>query len=136
MTFKQSITAVMVAAACFAGGAWGYGQYQRHQLPDYNSTAQSSLFSNTSYTGTGNSGPMVDFEKAATKAAPAVVHIRTVMKAKEVSGNGGMNDDLLKQFFGRGFGNGDGSPRMMPRQRASGSGVLISADGYIVTNNH
>jgi serine protease Do len=135
MTFKQSVTAIIVAAACFAGGAWGYGQYQRQQQ-GYNSPAQSSIFSHTSYTSSGNSGPMVDFEKAATKAAPAVVHIRTVMKAKEVSGNGEMGDDLLKQFFGRGFGNRDGSPHVMPQQRASGSGVLISADGYIVTNNH
>jgi serine protease Do len=36
---------------------------------------------------------------------------------------------LFSQFFGRG-------PSYIPEQRASGSGVIISDDGYIVTNNH
>ena len=34
------------------------------------------------------------------------------------------------------FGDFFGGPRMIPEQRASGSGVIITADGYIVTNNH
>src|SRR5206468_1779382 len=40
--------------------------------------------------------------------------------------------------FGDGFGDlfGGRGGRMAPEQRASGSGVAISADGYIVTNNH
>lgn len=29
-----------------------------------------------------------------------------------------------------------GGPRVIPEQRASGSGVIITDDGYIVTNNH
>ncbi len=134
MTFKQSIAAVAVAAACFAGGAWGYGQY-RHQELFNGAASNAALFSNAGYTTPVTSGPMVDFEKAATKAAPAVVHIRTVLKAKQVSGNEDMESNPLRDFFGPGFG-GDGSPRMVPQQKASGSGVLISADGYIVTNNH
>ncbi|MEJ7671203.1 MAG: trypsin-like peptidase domain-containing protein [Chitinophagaceae bacterium] len=40
-------------------------------------------------------------------------------------------DDMLEQLFG----NGNRQQRSMP-QRASGSGVIISEDGYIVTNNH
>ena len=42
--------------------------------------------------------------------------------------------DPFKDFFGPGFGDGDQGS--MPSQKASGSGVLITADGYIVTNNH
>ncbi len=131
MTIKQSIAAIAIAGACFTGGAWGYAQLQQHNQFAVSGTTPSSLFSSANYT-TPTSGPMVDFEKAATKAAPAVVHIRTVMKAKEV--NQDMDDNPLRDFFGPGFGNG--SPRMMQPQKASGSGVLISADGYIVTNNH
>jgi Do/DeqQ family serine protease len=40
-----------------------------------------------------------------------------------------MFDDWFDDFFGYG-------PNVVPEQRASGSGVLISEDGYIVTNNH
>ena len=135
MTVKQSITALMIAAASFAGGAWVYGQHQQQEKQN-NTSQNAALFSHTNYNSNPSNGPVVDFEKAATKAAPAVVHIRTVMKAKQVSGDMDMGDDLLRQFFDRGFG-GNGRPQMqMPEQKASGSGVLISADGYIVTNNH
>ncbi|HLL43256.1 MAG TPA: Do family serine endopeptidase, partial [Segetibacter sp.] len=85
------------------------------------------------------SGPMVDFEKAATKAAPAVVHIRTLKKSKQVSGSPQLQDNPFKDFFGDDLGDmfgGRGGSRLSPEQRASGSGVAISADGYIVTNNH
>ncbi|MDP4256587.1 MAG: trypsin-like peptidase domain-containing protein, partial [Bacteroidota bacterium] len=46
---------------------------------------------------------------------------------------GGMfGGDLFRRFFGE----GDGKSFQMPDQRASGSGIIISSDGYIVTNNH
>ncbi|MEP6749310.1 MAG: trypsin-like peptidase domain-containing protein [Bacteroidota bacterium] len=133
---KQSITALMIAAASFGGGAWVYGQHRQQEQQNNHVSADASLFSQTNYSSNPSSGPFVDFEKAATKAAPAVVHIRTVLKAKQVSGDMDMGgEDMLRQFFDHGNGNGR-QQMQMPEQRASGSGVLISADGYIVTNNH
>ncbi|MBS1662210.1 MAG: trypsin-like peptidase domain-containing protein [Bacteroidetes bacterium] len=89
------------------------------------------------------SGP-IDFEKAAAAAVPSVVHIRTTTKFKQTAGRGpqGQNPfgdmfgggDLFKRFFGDGGANGESSE--MPDQKASGSGVIVSSDGYIVTNNH
>jgi serine protease Do len=84
----------------------------------------------------------IDFEKAAASAVPSVVHIKTTTKYKQTSRRedprqgqdpfGGMfGDDLFRRFFGEGDGR-----EQMPDQRASGSGVIISSDGYIVTNNH
>lgn len=92
----------------------------------------------TSYNGQVNT-PAIDFEKAATGAVPSVVHIKTVTKFKEVAGRNRQNpfgdegDDFFRRFFGD---NGNGLVPQQPDQRASGSGVIISADGYIVTNNH
>ncbi|MEI9808148.1 MAG: trypsin-like peptidase domain-containing protein [Bacteroidota bacterium] len=76
----------------------------------------------------------IDFTKAAGTAVPAVVHIKTKIPAKRISNDLGRNnnnnmDDLFERFFN--FG-----PQVQPEQRASGSGVIISDDGYIVTNNH
>ena len=92
----------------------------------------------TAYTE-AQSLPPVDFEKAATAAVPSVVHIKTLTKFKETAGNeprqnpsGDDQDDMLRRFFGD---NGT-RPEQQPEQRASGSGVIVSADGYIVTNNH
>lgn len=82
-------------------------------------------------------GEPVDFTRAANAAVPAVVHIKTRIPAKKVSnqlrGNNSQMDDLFRQFFGD---DGFFGPQMQPEQRASGSGVILSEDGYIVTNNH
>ncbi len=83
--------------------------------------------------------PAVDFEKAASVAVPSVVHIKTVIKAKQAAGDrrqqnpfgNDFNDDFLRRFFG-----GDGRSFSLPEQQASGSGVIVTNDGYIVTNNH
>src|SRR5439155_13124740 len=78
-------------------------------------------------------------------AAPAVVTIRTTGKARvsptgfEGQFQGQDPEDLFRRFFGDqlpGRGQGQrGTPRM-PRQRALGSGVIVTTDGYILTNNH
>lgn len=87
--------------------------------------------------GTG-AGEPVDFTKASSAAVPAVVHIKTKTAAKKISNNLGRNrnnggmEDLFERFFGEDIFN----QRIQPEQRASGSGVIISEDGYIVTNNH
>jgi serine protease Do len=141
MKLKQSVAVVLISAATSVGSLWGYGKLTQHH-DDFGNVipATSSLFKNAGYTESAVSGPMVDFEKAATKAAPAVVHIKTRIKAKQVSETPEMGDNNpFKDFFGDGFGDlfgGRGGARISPEQRASGSGVSISADGYIVTNNH
>src|SRR5580692_3400585 len=95
------------------------------------------------------SGPSVqpgDFEHAAGIAVPTVVHIKTLTKFKATAGQPGAGQpgadqdpfgnmpggDLFRHFFG----DGGGRELQAPDQRASGSGVIISQDGFIVTNNH
>jgi S1-C subfamily serine protease len=70
----------------------------------------------------------LDFTQAAAEVTPAVVYIRTTYPNQSNSGQ-----DQMQQLFGDMFGG-----RMAPQgpQMASGSGVIISPDGYIVTNNH
>src|SRR5665213_1988416 len=134
MTFKQTFAGVIVCAAAITAGAWGYSQNTQNGHSIVSSPSASSLFSHVKYIENKQSGPMLDFEKAATKAAPAVVHIKTIIRAKQVSGFEDGDNNPFKDFFGQGQGdNGNSNP---PQQMASGSGVLISADGYIVTNIH
>lgn len=80
---------------------------------------------------TGVAGVPGDFTYSAEKVTPAVVHIKTKM-TRNVSRQ---MMDPFEDFFG-GSGGGGGHRQQPEAQEASGSGVIISADGYIVTNNH
>jgi serine protease Do len=79
------------------------------------------------------------FTVAAEKAVPAVVHIKAAKRSRLAQGPGMDLEQLppmFRDFFGpRGF-EGQGEDGEMPLQEGSGSGVIISSDGYIVTNNH
>ena len=88
-------------------------------------------------------GQPVDLTYAAEKALPSVVYIKSVQNSKiqTVEYNDPFEDffsDPFGGFFGRGQGNGGKRQRQVqtPKRAAAGSGVIISADGYIVTNNH
>ena len=73
------------------------------------------------------------FAPLVKRVAPAVVNIyaRQVVQAREVSPL--FNDPFFQQFFGQGFGLGQPVERV---QNSLGSGVIVGADGLIVTNFH
>jgi serine protease Do len=75
--------------------------------------------------------PATSYAGIVNAAAPAVVTVRVDKKASMVPTQ--MPDDpLLREFFGRRFQ----APQRTPRQSGLGSGVITTADGYILTNNH
>jgi Do/DeqQ family serine protease len=88
----------------------------------------------------------VDLSYAAEKALPSVVHIKYVQNSKIQTVE--VQSDPFEDFFSDPFGGFFGSPRQRgqggtqkrqvqtPKRTATGSGVIISTDGYIVTNNH
>lgn len=86
-------------------------------------------------------GQPVDLTYAAEKALPCVVHIKYVQNSKiqEVAVQSDPFGDMFDPFgfFGqRGQGGQQKRKVQTPKKEATGSGVLISSDGYIVTNNH
>ncbi len=86
----------------------------------------------------------VDLTYAAEKSLPSVVYIKNTQNSKvqTVEYSDPFEDffsDPFGGFFGRGQGGNNGRRQRQvqtPKRTAAGSGVIISADGYIVTNNH
>lgn len=90
-------------------------------------------------------GQPVDLTYAAEKSLPSVVYIKSVQNSKiqTVEYSDPFEEFFSNPFggfFGQGQGQGNGGRRQRqvqtPKRAAAGSGVIISADGYIVTNNH
>jgi serine protease DegQ len=70
--------------------------------------------------------PTGSYADAARRAAPAVVSIYTTKEVKERRAP--IDDPLFERFFGQGPRSG--------REYSLGSGVIATADGYVLTNNH
>lgn len=144
MKLKQVFSTVVISAITAFAVMWGYGKFVKSSNT-FAGQQNGEIPANYKLAGFNENNNLppgaVDFTQPAAAALPAVVHIKTKTNAKQVSNNlprsqrpanpfGDLfDDDLFNQFFGRGNG-------YVPEQRASGSGVIISDDGYIVTNNH
>lgn len=119
-----------LSLAAILGGAISLGGY--HWLVEsraYRTFGGDGQPAKTYLTRYDNVSAPIDFVAAAAKVTPAVVHIKTTYKA----GTGGPRspfDEMFREYFG------DRMPGNGPERASSGSGVIISADGYIVTNNH
>ncbi|PWS32104.1 trypsin-like peptidase domain-containing protein [Pedobacter paludis] len=127
----KKILGITVLAAFIGGAAaiGGYKLFERNQLGGTISEKQQLYFANNPLKV--SSAGEADFTQAAAAVAPGVVHIKTTYAASSKAQGGSSPFDMFDDFFG-------GGGRQMQRQprAASGSGVIISQDGYIVTNNH
>lgn len=137
--FLFIILAAVVGGLAALGGAQFLGLNQQVKYVEVASKPATNYanFAEPSNTVNVNPAPTSGFAVAADKALPAVVHIKASKKAEGFSGRGGINPNQIPESLRDLFGNpGGGSQGEAPLQQGSGSGVIISADGYIATNNH
>jgi Do/DeqQ family serine protease len=115
---KQTIRLFLVALFAGAITLGGYKFFEKKETISF-APQQTSNYIPTNFSSTAE-GMNTDFTEAADKTVHAVVHVKNTTVSRQPTN--------IMEYF-----QGGGQPRAMV---GSGSGVIISPDGYIVTNNH
>src|SRR5215467_6036320 len=121
------IAASALGLALFVGGVTGKVVHSSSEEPVY-TVAQDSRTQVVFDQG---------FSPVVKSTAPAVVNISSsrVVQTPQGGKDGGMDEDILKKFFGEDFLRQFRVPRER-RERSLGSGVIVNSNGYIITNSH
>lgn len=134
MKAKQILTVMLLSASTAVVSVWGYQKITSSNTYTYPQSEQSKLPANyANYFGTTDNSP-ADFSQAASAAIPATVHIKT--KATRTASNNLPRRSPFNDLFGLDWDDVFGDRMRSIPQMASGSGAIISEDGFIVTNNH
>lgn len=126
---KNSLFPVMLTAAITSVGTlFAVKHFTKNDPLFSNQSLQPPVnYVNYSNANSGLKATPIDFRNAAEGSVKAVVHIKTTVNSKTI---------LARDPFAELFGENYLRQYRTPEQMGAGSGVVISPDGYIVTNNH
>jgi serine protease Do len=133
-TARNFVLAAVAGLAFVTGAAWRGGAPVDAAQPATTHTASAATSIQHAVAGGRDS-----YADVVHVVSPAVVTIRVEGRAKISPTQFQGPDDFLRRFFGDQFGDQSergGRRFRAPKQRGLGSGVIVSGDGYILTNNH
>jgi Do/DeqQ family serine protease len=130
MTKKTFIATAALLAVLLVGCRRGTNESYRLTTGSQPAGSASSATTSSAPSG-GTMGP-VSYADIVSKAAPAVVTIHSQARVRQPQQYPFMNDPFFRQFFG----DRQQQPPAEQQRQGLGSGVIIDANGYILTNHH
>lgn len=137
MKLKSILAVVVLSAGTTLGTLWAYKEFANDSSYRYEFFGEDSGRAPANYAGFdgfNNLKSTIDFIPAAEAAIPATVHIKT--RVNRTASNNIPRRSPFGDLFDMDLGDIFGERSRSLPQSASGSGAIISEDGYIVTNNH
>jgi serine protease Do len=130
--FVSLLSASLLGALIALAGVWWLAPERMASFRADQPMAVQTAWHNTSPLRPG--AVPADFTEPSEKAMPAVVHISASGRQPVASNKRGESFNPFRDFFGDNFFFGNPFDRGL--QASSGSGVIYTSDGYIITNNH
>src|SRR5450755_756983 len=134
MKLKQVAGIVFISAATTLSSLWGYNHFYQTGTYSYTQDTTKVPANYAKFFVNEKSAGPADFVEAASAAIPATVHIKT--KMTRTASNNLPRKNPFSDLFGLDPNDFFGDRSHSMPEMGSGSGVIISEDGYIVTNNH